>query len=115
MILEVIVGSLTFIVLGSLWFADRVLKREDGEDKPKSEVKLYPHQHPGDNKGCPFCGTAVSSKGSTERIFGVNEVGKACVNPDKCEAGHLEHLHAHCVSCGTSFFMELCVNKKKSP
>lgn len=114
MIIESIVLGVASIVLGSLWFADRMLKREMGprsentpeEILPKSsgqtELKSFVLVREG--TACRCCGLTRKLDGWGKHIQGM-EIANICRDNTKCPAGHIPHLHAHCISCKDSWLM----------
>jgi hypothetical protein len=100
MIIESIVFGLSSIVIGSLWFADRVLKRgyEDQLDPEIKNTKLKAFLDICINTSCPICKyRATKEKGLRQP--------EACTNKDKCGIKQ-EHLHVKCTACKSNWLME---------
>lgn len=109
MIVEVVCLSVASIFLGSLWFADRILKREHDDDlrdesklEKKEEAKgprILPYFRVELGSACPICGEP------TTRDHGIKFVPRVCSKGFKCVANGFPHLHGECQSCNGKFLM----------
>jgi hypothetical protein len=98
MIVESIVLGVVSIVLGSLWFADRMVKREF-QDYPEVEgSKLKPFLRIFVGTPCPICKYPATAE------IGLR-LSKACHDKGKCSIKQ-EHLHVECTACKSNWLME---------
>lgn len=100
MIIESIVLGVASVVLGSLWLADRVMKREyeDGLDPEVKKIKVKPFLNIFVGTLCPIC------KYPATPATGLR-LPKACTDKNKCSAKQ-EHLHVECTACKSYWLME---------
>jgi hypothetical protein len=111
MIVEAIIGGITAITCSSLWLCNAIDKRLHKSMEPKAipeveptipGVKIYPFQRIVPGCTCSVCGIAYKYEGGSS--WGP-AIPKACKDP-KCPAlGYGEHLHVHCDSCLSNYFM----------
>ena len=97
MIAEVVIGGITSIILGSLWFAKAIVGKtmdKDARDEARDafpEEKVYPFVDVGGS--CSLCGSYG---------MGNYRVGNSLTC--KYENGYLRQT---CTNCGGSYLMEL--------
>lgn len=104
MVVSIILGGLFSVCLGSLWLADRVMKREyeEGEEE-QEEVKLAPFLKVDIDTWCPIC------QYETDEQNGLR-LPKVCSDKEKC-AVQKPHLHVECNVCKGKFLMKTANGK----
>jgi hypothetical protein len=108
MIIESIMFALTSIVLGSLYFSNKILKLQK-EELEKIERELNPEKH---NKlrafihvfigqQCPLCGYECTA----DKGLGVPQACSKSSRKKNCNVNE-EHMHVACTACDGSWLME---------
>jgi hypothetical protein len=85
------------------------------EIRSVSPVVISPFAHIRIDCVCPKCGTItrIENRSYTlngkevisDRTAGIAKMPAACRDPDLCLAGDRLHLHLHCVTCDSDWFM----------
>lgn len=107
MIAETVVASVTAIILGSLWLADRVVKRTLKDEGESDEFRLdaprpFPYERLTIKSCCPFCGDGGEDTRGPK-------MPHPCPDLEGCPVQD-PHTHLQCQGCGARWAMKATVN-----
>jgi hypothetical protein len=105
-VLESLIGGFTAITCGSLWLVNSIDRRVRSAEQ-ETRVRIFPFQFITDEARCPICGGW--GKGNTAGP----QRPAACPNGKMCLAYPHNHLHVHCTTCESNYFMKAAFSARQ--